>query len=175
MSSPTSTSPGPRGRLQPRRGVHGVTESRVLHPAPGADRADDDGTGLDADTHAEPLHPPGVLDLAGVLGDLLDDPQRRAHRALGIVLVGRRGTEERQDAVAGEVLDRAAERLHGADHARHGVAHDDLELFRVHVFAERGRADQVGEDRRDHSPFFTHLAGVVERSPWAYSAGPVSP
>ena len=56
--------------------------------------------------------------------DLLDDPERGAHGALGVVLVGRRRAEQREHAVAGQVLDGAAERLDRADHARDGVADD---------------------------------------------------
>ena len=110
-----------------------------------------------------PCHTPRVLDLAGVVGDLLDDLQGRAHRALGIVFVRGRGAEQRQHAVSGEVLDRPAERLDRSDHARHGVADDDLQLLGIQAFAERGRADQIGEDRRDHASFFADLARIVGR------------
>ena len=150
-------------RLQPGRRVHGVAERRVFDAAPRADRADDDRSGLDADAHAEPGHTPGGLDLARVLGDLLHDLQRRAHGALGVVLVRGGGAEQRQHAVSREVLDRPSERFDGPDHARQGVADDDLQLLRIQAFGEHGGTDQIGEDRGDHAPLFADLAGIVRR------------
>ena len=92
-----------------------------------------------------------------------DDLQRRAHRALGVVLVRDRRAEQREHAVAREVLDGAAERFDRPDHARHGVADDELQLLGIQAFAERGRADQVGEERGDHAPLFADLARVGRR------------
>jgi hypothetical protein len=117
--------------LQTGGRVHGVAERRILDAAPRADGPHDDGAGLDADPHAEPADAPGVLDLLGVVADLLDDPQGRAHRPLGIVLVGCRRPEQRQDPVAGKVLDGAPERFNRIDHAGDGVADDQLQLLRV--------------------------------------------
>ncbi len=70
---------------------------------------------------------------------------------------------KRQHAVPREVLDRPAERFDRADHARHGVADDDLQLLGIEAFAEHGRADQIGEDRGDHASLFADLAGIVRR------------
>ena len=52
------------------------------------------------------------------LVDRGQDAQRRAHRALGIVLVRDRRAEDRHDRVADELLDRAAEPLDLLLHAR---------------------------------------------------------
>ena len=160
---PDEHQPGLAERLQAGRRVHGIAERGVLDAAPGADRADDDRSRLDADADAEPRHAPCGLDLARVLGDLLHDLQRRAHRALGVVLVRGRGAEQRQHAVSREVLDRPPERFDRPDHARQGVADDDLQLLGIQAFGEHGRADQIGEDRGDHASLFADLARVVRR------------
>ena len=82
--------------------------------------------------------------------------------------MGHRRSEQREDAVPGQVLDRAAERLDHVHDPGHRLAHDELDLLRVEAFAERGRADEVGEERRDHLALLAQLTlrgrgGVVVR------------
>ena len=62
--------------------------------------------------------------------DRLEDPQRRPHRALGVVLVRDGRTEHRHHRVADELLDGAAEAL-------------DL-LFQASVVRPQRRADVLG-------------------------------
>src|SRR5439155_12497929 len=87
---------------------------------------------------------------------LLDDPKGRAQRALGVVLVRGGRAEQREDPVAGQILHGAAEGLRRAYDPRDGLAHDDLHLLRVEALGERGRPDEVGENRRDHLAFLAH-------------------
>jgi hypothetical protein len=86
-----------------------------------------------------------ALDLARVPRDLVDHPERGAHGAFGVVLVGRRRAEQREHAVAGQVLDGAAERLHRTDHARDGVVDDQLGVLGTQAF---GRARSSPRGRR---------------------------
>ena len=85
--------------------------------------------------------------------DVVDDAERGADRTFRIVLVSDRSAEEREQSVAGEILDGASERLDGRDHASHGVADDELQLLGVEALAERGRPDEVGEEGGDDAAF----------------------
>ena len=107
VSSPDEHGPRLAERLQPGRRVHRIAEGGVFDAATRADRAHDHRPRLHADADAESRHAPGCLDLAGVVGDLVNELQRRAHRTLGVVLVGGRSAEQREDAVPREVLDRS--------------------------------------------------------------------
>ncbi len=90
--------------------------------------------------------------------DVLDDAEPGADRSLGIVLVGHGRTEEGEDAVAGEVLDRAAERFDRVDHPRDRVGDHELELLGIEPLPERGGPHEVGEQRRDDPAFFARVA-----------------
>ena len=129
--------PGFGERLEPRGGVDRVAERRVLDAAPGAERPDDDRSGVDTDPDAEPLVTERALDLARVPRDLVDHPERGAHGAFGIVLVGGRRAEQREHAVARQVLHGAAERLHRTDHARDRVVDDELGVLGAEAFGQR--------------------------------------
>ena len=65
-------------RLQARGDVDRVAGGAVFDPAAGADRADDDRAGVDADAHGEALDGEAPLDVAGELANVLGDPQRRS-------------------------------------------------------------------------------------------------
>ncbi len=147
-------------RLQPGRDVHRIAQRRVLDAAAGADRARHDRAGVDAGTHVQRVDAPGFLDLAGERGDVVDDAHRCADGPLGVVLVRDRGPEEREHAVAGEVLHGAAERFHRGHHASDRIADDELQLLGVEAFPERRRADEVGEQRGHVTAFVADLHGV---------------
>ena len=104
-------------------------------------RADDDerlaGVDADADLEIEPL----VLGVQ--LVDRAADRERGANGALRVVLVRDRRTEQRDDRVADELLDRAAEALQLGPEA--GVVRREprSNVLRVHVLGLRGRADDV--------------------------------
>ena len=154
---------GHRLTLQPGCGVDRVPERRVLHAAPAADRAGHDRAGLDphADIHLGDT--PGPLDLLPERSDLFDDPQTRTNGSFRIVLVRGRSPEDRQHAVAREVLHVAVERLDRDHHAGDRLAHHELEFLGVQPFTERRRADQVGEDRGDDPTFLAHAHRCILR------------
>ena len=89
-------------RLQPARGVHDVAHRGVV--AAGAQRADEHLAGVHADAQVD-------VDavLFAHLREPLLHPQRGAHRALGVVLVRDRRAEERDERVADDLVDLAAE------------------------------------------------------------------
>ncbi len=143
-------------RLEPCRDVDRVADGAVLDPAAGADRSDDDGAGVHAHPDAEAADAEAPLHLEGIRPQLVRDLQRGAQRAFRIVFVRRRRTEQREHAVARQILDGAAEVLDGVHHPGHGVADDEPYLLGIELLAERGRTDEVGRERRDDSAFFAH-------------------
>src|SRR5205085_5391974 len=118
-----------------------VTQGGVFHPAAGPDIPDHHQTRGDPDADAEPGHVPAALDLARVFLDLIAYADRRADGALRVVLVGGGRAEEREHAVAGQVLDRPAERLDGRDDPRDRLTDDQLQLLGVEPLGERGGTD----------------------------------
>ena len=91
-------------RLQPRREVGRLADHRLFLRGALADQiADDHQSGGDADPHLQWRRREGVEP-----GHLLHQLQRRAHRALGIVLVGPRIAEIGEHAVAHVFRDKPA-------------------------------------------------------------------
>ncbi len=90
-------------------------------------------------------------DLVAERGDRCDEVERRAHRALRVVLGRRRCPPHRHHRVADELLDRAA--VEGDQPAaRVEVAGQELaHLLRVARLGERREADQVGEEDGDEA------------------------
>ena len=88
-----------------------------------------------------------------------DQLQPRAHRSLGVVLVGLRIAEVDQHAVAHVLRDEPAEALHGLGDALLIGRNDLAEVFRVHAGREGRRADKVREHHRD----LAALGGVLWR------------
>ena len=87
------------------------------------------------------------LELA-VLGDPVADRERRANRALGIVLVRDRRAEHRHHRVADELLHRAAALLELGAQPLVVRPQDRLDVLRVERLGARGEADEVGEQHR---------------------------
>jgi hypothetical protein len=69
-----------------------------------------------------------------------------------------RGSEERVDAVAGQVLDRPAERLDGVDHTPNGAAEDLTRILGIQQLRQLRRADDVGEQGGHDLALLPHLA-----------------
>src|SRR5207245_9304439 len=136
--------------------VDRVAESRVLDPRAGADLSHDHRTGRGTDAHTEALGTPAAPHLARVLLHLTDDAESAANGPLGVVLARRRSAEEGKNAVAGEILDVAAERLHLADDPRDGLPDDELHVLRVEPLGERRGADDVGEHGGQDLAFLAH-------------------
>jgi hypothetical protein len=70
--------------------------------------------------------------------------------------VGGGCAEEGQDAVAGEILDRAAELLDRVHHPAHGLADHQARLLRIEFLGDRRRPHEVGREGCDDSPFLAH-------------------
>ena len=70
--------------------------------------------------------------------------------------MGGRRAEQRQHAVAGQILDGAAEALDRVHHPGDRVADHEAHLLGVELLAERGRADEVGRERRDDTALLAH-------------------
>ena len=142
---------GRRVRLQAGGRVQRVAGRAVLDPTSTADRPEHHQAGLDADADRQGQG-------AVVVSGMPDDAERGADRPLGIVLVRDRGTEEREDAVAGEVLDLSTERLDGVDHAPNGGAQELARILGIELLRELRRPDDVGEQGGDDLALLPHLA-----------------
>ena len=131
-------------RLDPRRGVDGISGE---HPLPRTRRDPQADEGLPA-VDAHPQAQRRAADRFELLRSL-DDPQARADGTLRIVLVRGRHAEHPDDRVSDELLHHATVALDlGPRHP--GVGREHL----VHVFGVRrlrgGREpDQIAEERRD--------------------------
>ena len=133
-----------RCRLDSRRRVHHVAHRERL-----AGRrllgADERLSGRDADPDLE--GEPGV---GGVqVGDCRPHGEGGAQRALRIVLVADRGSEERDHGVADELLDRAAEPLELVPQAAVVRQQSRADVLGIELLGAGGRADEVDEDGRD--------------------------
>ena len=118
-----------------------LTTSPEAIPSPASGRAserDERLAGRDADPD---------LELA-LLGERVADRERRAHRALGVVLVRDRRAEHRHDGVADELLDRAAEALELRADARVVRLEQPPHVLGVHRLRPRREADEVAEEAR---------------------------
>ena len=105
---------------------------------------DDHLAGGDADPY---------LDLADRIlaverGDRVEDQERSADGALGVVLVGDGHAEVRDDRVADVLLDGAAAPLELGAQAAVVELEEAEDVLRVERLGERGRADEVDEDER---------------------------
>ena len=137
--------------LEPRRDVHGVA---------GRERASFAGP---PDHDVPGVHPnPQREAVAEEALQALEHPQRRLQCPLRVVLLGGRRAEDRDDGVADELLHRpAAER----DLGFHGVVELLQEISRVlgiEFVAERGGADEIGEQKRRQLPL--HCTRITRAS-----------
>jgi hypothetical protein len=134
--------------LEARRDVDGVAEG-----IPGISVAvclepDDDRARVDPDANRK-VDVVGVLHLLGVRLDGPLDRERRAHCALGVVLVGDRRAEEREHLVAHQLCNRALVAAHLLGHEPHDLVDQELRALRAELLGDRGRTDHVGDQRRD--------------------------
>ncbi len=128
---------GGGGLLEPRRHVGGVAHRRVVHAQVVADRADHDEAGVESHAHLE-LGAAADAGVGAAVAQRTPDGDRRGHRPPRVVLVGQRRAEQRHEAVAEELVDRA---LVAVD-----LAHRQLEEAveqRVHALGP----DPLGERR----------------------------
>jgi hypothetical protein len=114
-------------RLHPLRQADRVADRGVAVIAL-ADRAGDHLARVDPDPGGE-VETVLAAQLGGVLGDVVEHPQRRVAGAARMVLVGDRGAEDGHDPVAGEFVDRALEAAHLVGEDREEALHDPAPLL----------------------------------------------
>ena len=95
--------------------------------------------------------------LAGVTPEILLHAQARVERALRMVLVRDRCTEDGEDAVAGRLHDVTVVAMRRVDHQIDRGIDNRACFFRIEPFHQVHRALDVGEQRRDR------LALAVDR------------
>ena len=132
--------------LEARRHVGGVADRRVVHAQVAADRAHHDEAGVEALAGAEADAARRELRLVVVERPL--DAEGGVDGAARMVLVGDRGPEERHDAVAEELVDRALVAVDLGEHEVEGPAHEPVDLLGVEALGQRGEAGDVHEEHR---------------------------
>ena len=87
------------------------------------------------------------LALVGRKGRL--HPKRRAHGAVGVILVRERRAEEGEHPVAEELGDGPLVAVDLLEHHVEAAAHDGVRVLWVEFLGEAGEPDHVGEQGRD--------------------------
>ncbi len=134
--------------LEPRRGVHHVARHALADLRALAER-DHRLAGVDPDADRELQ--PRLLPVR--LLDIVQDLEAGPDRALGVVLVAHRGSEDAEDRVADELVDRAAEVLDRAFQQRVIHAKHRLDVLGVGLIRALREPDQVAEQDRDDFAF----------------------
>ena len=121
---------------------------RVVHAQIVADAADNYGTRVQPDAHAE-RH--AVLDphLVGVLAHGVADVQRCVAGALRMIFMRDRRAEQGHDAVAGVLIDRAFEAVHAVRKYCEELVENAVPLLRIELLRQLHRALHVGEEDGD--------------------------
>ena len=122
--------------------VDDVSGGHALALARAGGERDHGLAGRDADADVEAEGGIGRVELA----DRLADRERSAHAALGVVLVGQRGAEERHDRVADELLHGAAVALELGLQAGVVRRQHPAHVLGVELLGAAGEADEVGEE-----------------------------
>ncbi len=154
--------PRVRGGLQPGGDIRRVAERDGL----GIRATDEPHRGrsaVDPDPHGEPRNAPRSLDVSRVALHDLEDAKPGAGGALGVVLVRCGHAEVRADAVALVRLHHPPVLVDGAAHHRDALAYEHLGLVGLQLLAERGRADDVGEENGDGPALVLESARYVDR------------
>jgi hypothetical protein len=99
------------------------------------------------------------LELVALLRHPVADRERRADRALGIVLVRGRSAEERDHGVADELLDGAAEALELAAQVRVVGSEEPAHVLGIELLGAGGEADEIGEEHRHDLALLAHRRG----------------
>src|SRR2546423_1484648 len=128
--------------------VDGVAHGGVFHTEVGADLADDDQAGVDADAHLE-VEATVALELLTEGPDLFDDSEAGEDGPLRVVFVGDRGAEESEDGIAHEAGEGALKSIDGGYQVLEGAIHDLGPFFRVEHLGHRGRGFDVAEEGGD--------------------------
>ena len=146
-----------RGRLQSRRGVDRVAHDAVLRGC--AHRAGHDHPRVDADPKPQ-LDPELSLHARRMLGKDALHAEGAAKGALGIVLMGDRCTEDHEDRVADELLDRAIVTKGFLSKVLEDPRDQQLELLRVQIVRESREPHEVGEEDVDEPPLLLDVLHI---------------
>jgi hypothetical protein len=148
-----------RGQLLHASGeARGVPLRRVIHAEVVADLAHHHLAGVAAHAHGE-AEPGFALDFAAVPGDLVAELKRRIAGALGVVLVGDGGAEERHDPVARVLIDGALEAMDAVGEDCEEAIHDLVPGLGIQVLAQLHGARHVREEHRHLLPL-SHECGA---------------
>jgi hypothetical protein len=160
--------------LQARGEVHRVAE-RGHRCAFAANLGADCETRIDADPHLG-TNPMFGFDRRGGGGEPFVNPQARAAGSQRRVLQRLRHAEQRHDAVAGEILDRAALLLHRTGHQFVDRLDQRERAFLAQPLGNRGEADHVREKRCHLPPLARGRGGSGgSRGSVAHPSGPQVP
>ena len=127
--------------------VRGLADRGVVHAQVAADRAHHDLAGVEADADLD-RDALGAAHLLGVAPDRLLHAERGVAGAHGVILVGERRAEERHDAVAHDLVDRALVAVDRLHHVLEDGVEELARLLRIAVGQELHRALEVGEEDR---------------------------
>ena len=144
--------------LEASRQVGGVADRRVVHAQVVADRAHDHEAGVQAHPDRQGDLGPGGDD-DGAVAERAGDAEGGERRAARVILVGEGGAEERHEAVAEELVDRALVAVHLGEGGLEEGVHEDVHPLRPEPLGERRGADQVAEEHGDG------LALAFQRAP----------
>ena len=133
--------------LHPLRETDRVALRRVVHAEIVADPADDHLARVETHAHRE-VEPLAQPELVRVAPELARQVERRIARPARMVLVRDRCAEERHDAVARELIDRALETVHALGEEGEEAVHDAMPGFGVDALGELHRTLHVGEEDR---------------------------
>ncbi len=103
-------------------------------------------------TRAASSIPYGGRDVRRVAAERLVHRQRRSNGALGVVAVRDRRAEQRQQAVAGQLRDRAVEATHLLGQQADDLVEEELRALRAELLGDRRRVDEIGDQHRDDAP-----------------------
>ena len=148
-----------------REAVLIASPARNPSPEPGADpEAHERLPGVDPDAELQRRSADG-LELLGVLAD----PKARAHRALGVVLVGGGHPEDPDDRIPDELLHHAAVGLDLRPRHREVGGEHPVDVLGVGRLRGGGEPDEVAEQRGDDLAFLGDGAGGSASSGVAHS------
>ena len=137
------------GRVADRRGIH----SQVA-----ADRAKDDGSGVDAHPHSHLRR--GDLASAWLIAEYALDSDRSQQCTPDMVFLRDRRAEQRHEPVAGKLRRRAAVTMHLGKAFLKERADEVAHRLGPEALGHRGGADDVAEQHRD----LLHFAGQIAPS-----------
>ena len=134
-----------RERLHPRRQARRVADRRVLGVrVVGANRAYDHLAGVESDANFH-RRISGRAQLCRVAAHFLLHAERRVKSALRMVLVRNRGSEQREDSVAGGLHDVTVVAMHRVDHQLQRGIDECARFFGIEILHQIHRSFDIGK------------------------------